>query len=398
MQGMPYALVMLVSAILLKQFNFTNSKITFYTSLFTLPWVLKFSFAGFLENISTKKSLIVNSEYGIALIIFLIGLLIFFNSFAIAIMGFFLIAFLSSWHDIAADGYYLVQLNRKQQIQYVPIRTLAFQAARFFCQGGMVIAIGWMAQKTSLNFSWMLGFFLLAFLILIIALYHQFILTSEEILKVKTKSILFIFREFFNQSQIVPILLFIFFYNVAEAQLIKVVPLFLLDSNSVGGLNYSITQVGFIYGTLGLISMLVGVLLSGEIIKRFGIKKPLIIFTAIFLISLVGYALLSAHLISNIFWVAIVIGLTQFCFGLSNNAFMTCLVDRAREHAYSMSFYAIFTGIMAFGMMIPGAISGYLQQYLGYWNFFNWILILQMAVWFFTIYIATSVLDEYSRT
>lgn len=400
MQGMPYALVMLVSAILLKQFNFTNSYIAFYTSLFILPWVVKFIFAGVFEHFATKKILTVVNEYGLALIAILIALLLYFQCIKTATFMFFLMALVASWHDITTDGLYLVTLSRKQQINFVGIRTLAFQLARLFCQGGLVVAVGFLLHYFPLNQAWMFGFVFLAILMLAIASYHAYVLPETERYRgVKSSMKIFsIFQQFFAKPNIIHLILFLFFYNVAEAQLIKIIPLFLLDPVSAGGLNMDVKQVGFIYGTLGMIAMLAGIALSSWLIQQFGLAKTLIGLTVIVLLSQVGYLVIGSNFALNKSWVIMIIVFAQFCYGLSNNAYMVSLLDMVREHQYSMSFYAIVTGIMAFGMMIPGTVSGYIQHYLGYFNFFIWIILLEGAVLCYTIYVVKYFNNEHSKS
>lgn len=380
---------MLVSAIVLKQFNFPNSQIAFYTSLFILPWVLKFLFTVFLEHISSKRTLTIFFQYTLAIITFLIAILIHFNLIKIVILSFFIMGLIASLHDITADGFYLVSLNRSQQINFIPVRTLAFQGARLFSQGGIVIAVGFLQAYLLLHQAWTVGFLFLVFIILMIAFYHQFQLPQvlNNISEAKDSRIVSVFYEFFKQPNILKIILFLLIYNCAEAQLIKIVPLFLLEPRSSGGLQMSLDQVGWIYGTLGMLAMLGGVFLSSRLINRIGLKKSLQWVTGLLLLSHLGYLFISSNIDLLKIWVMIVIIIAQLCYGLTNNAYMVYLLDNAREHRYSMSFYAIYTGIMALGMMIPGALSGYLQHYLGYFNFFIWIILLQLLVIIFTFFI-----------
>lgn len=408
MQGMPYAIVMLLSSILLKQFGFSNSQIAFYTSLFILPWVIKFFFAPFLEKISTKRTLILANETGLAVISLLIALLLYLHWIKLAAALFFMMALVASWHDITTDGFYLVSLNPTQQLNYVGLRTLAFQFARLFCQGVVVIAIGYLLYLLSLKNSWAIAFIFFAILIMLFVIFHARVLPFPEDQQVKkilrvgednsaeslslqvlsrdhsAKSI-DVFKIFFSIPKILPIIFFIFFYNVAEAQLIKIVPLFLLDPIVAGGLQMDIKQVGFLYGVCGLVAMLTGIFLSIWLIKLFGLKKCLIGATVALLCSQLGYLVISSNIgQKNLNLIIMVILLGQFCYGLSNNAYMVTLLGVARGHKHSMSFYAIITGIMGLGMMLPGAISGRIQHYLGYMNFFVWIVLLQGAVLWFT--------------
>lgn len=399
MQGVPYALVMLVAAILLKQFAFTNSEIAFYTSLFILPWVIKFFSAPFFEKLANKRILIIIIQYLLAAISLLIAVFIYFQALKIAAALFFLMAIVASCHDITTDGFYLISLNRDQQIQYVGVRSLAFQFARLCCQGGLVILIGLLLHYFLLNQAWMFGFLLLAIIMAAVAYYHSQALPKiESLISSQTRFAFFpIFKAFFAKTHIFHIICFVFFYNVAEAQLIKIVPLFLLDTKAAGGLQLSVPQVGLLYGSFGIAFMILGVFISSWLIRIYGLRKCLIAMTAILLISQIGYLIISSNIgQTSWIWVIVTVLFGQFCFGLSNNAYMVSLLDLVREHEYSMSFYAIVTGIMAFGMMIPGAISGYIQQQVGYFNFYIWVMLLQGAVLCYTKYIFSHLNYEHS--
>lgn len=400
MQGVPYAVVMLVSAIVLKQFAFTNSHIAFYTSLFILPWVVKFFFAPFFEQQASKRFFIITFQFALGIISALIAVLLAVQALQGVALLFFVMALVASWQDITTDGFYLIALNRAQQIHYVGIRTLAFQLARLCCQGGVVIGVGFLLQHHwALNVAWMMGFMVVAGMMTILASYHWRVLPHTEGALTKSLAFLPVFKAFFAKEHIAAIIFFVFIYNVAEAQLIKIVPLFLLDTPAAGGLHLNVTHVGFIYGTLGMVFMLLGIFVSSWCIRNYGLKKCLMAMTAILLLSQGGYILISANIgQNNLIWVIVFVLLGQFCYGLSNNAYMVSLLDLVREHEYSMSFYAIVTGIMALGMMIPGSLSGYIQQHLGYLNFFIWIIGLQGGVLFYTQWITKYLHHEHTDT
>lgn len=398
MQGIPYALVIIVAEILLKQFHFSNSEITFYTSLFILPWVFKFLFAPFFEHRATKRSLTLVHEFFLSLITGIIALLLYFHLLHAIVFLFFIMALFSSWHDICSDGLYLIALNRQQQINYVAIRTLAYQFARLMSQGGVVVIIGYLTQFFALNLAWCYGFTFLFIIMFLLTNYHRKTLPQSEgskLFETEYTNTFVIFKEFFAQTHIIHIVLFLFIFNIAEAQLIKIVPLFLLDSHAAGGMNLTIEAVGFIYGTLGMIAMLLGITVSSQLIRHFSLKKCLNGTSALLLFSQFGYIMLSSYVSLNKVGIICIIVLTQFCFGLSNNAYMIAILDLVREKKFSMSFYAIATGIMAFGMLLPGAISGYIQQHIGYFNFFIWIIALQILVLFYTRFVISFFINEH---
>lgn len=402
MQGVPYALVTFVSAIWLKQAQFSNAQIAFFTSVYIIPWTFKFLFAVLLEQVASKKCLTVFTEYSLGIITLLIVIAFGFQWNLMPIFLFLLMGLFASWHDISSDGLYLSNLTQAQQIDYVGIRTLAFQLARLLCQGGIVIFIGFLSLRVFTQTAWALGFAFLAVLILFFATYHFFIIPSSEkkntvsVRKVSFSMAVQIIHKFFQKKHIAALIIFLLFYNAAEAQLIKIIPLFLLDAHAAGGLNLKVDQVGFIYGGLGLLFMIIGVLLSGLFVRNFGIRKCLIMFTALLLFSQLGYIIISFAPWLSLMWLIVIVLFAQFCFGLSNNVYMVCLLDSVREDKYSMSFYAIGTGVMAMGMFLPGIISGSIQHFLGYFLFFIWIVLLQGVILCFVIFNSKVPRYEYS--
>ncbi|MCL5261232.1 MAG: MFS transporter [Gammaproteobacteria bacterium] len=397
-QGLPFAVVTLLSEIIYKELGIINSTLVLFVSLFGLPWVLKPVWSPLLEIFATKKIWILCAQL-IMTVLFIFLSAAFFSQyfFPLSLILFFLLAFCSATNDSATDGYYLLNLDSRAQAAYVGIRTLFFQLARFFCSGGIVMFVGHLEKSFAVKSAWQSGFLIIACVLLIFTCYHFYILPESEQKQQKhptqdTAVSVFrifpqVFQAFFALKNIIILVIFLLIYNAAESQLLRIVPLFLLDKPLHGGLGLSTTEVGLILGLIGTISLMFGAVLSGWIMQKYFCLKVLIPITAIFCLANCGYILLESLHATNIFVVAVIVTIAQFAFGLATSAYMAFLMNIFSLHKYCTSFYAIGTAIMACGVMFFGMLSGYMQLWLTYHGFFYWVALLGFGIYFFTIFV-----------
>lgn len=384
MQGLPAALVMYVSLVFYKNFQLNNIAITIITSLYVLPWLFKPLLAPLLENLNSKKNLVVSTQLIMTCLLLLLTIsLSSVHFFSLSSVIFFSIAFTAALHDISSDGLYIVALSRHTQAQYVGVRTTFYQLARLTCQGGLIFYVGHLTLSHSTLAAWQITLSLLAVLMLLITVYHY--QTLPETLEIKTphnnKKFSTVFNAFKTLPNLFIIIVFAIFYNFPESQLVKIVPLFLLDKTTQGGLAISTQNVGLIYGTIGTTCLLVGITVSGFLINRFSLKQCLLPATFFAAVTNISYLILSVFHLDH-FWLLIsFIGLAQFGFGLANGIYMLWLLQIFARGIYSMSLYAIGTTLMILGAMFAGAISGYIQHLLGYTGFFVWILFSYAAIY-----------------
>lgn len=387
-EGVPYILINTVSVILYKNMGIDNGRIAFWTSLLYLPWVLKMLWSPLVDLYSTKRKWIVYTQLAMMGCLILAAFSLQLpNFFAISLMFFTIGAFISATHDIAADGFYLLALNLKQQEVFVGIRTVFYRLAVIFGSGFLVFLAGnlqksW--QNSSLSWSFCLG--LSGLLFGLICVYHQFSLpypvaetnqpqtTSSEINSIP--SFWEIFVSYFRQPKIIATLAFILFYRFGEAMLLKLTSPFLLDRIEQGGLGLSTEEVGLVYGTFGILALIIGGILGGIIIAKYGLKKMILPLALALHLPDLFYVYMSVEQ-PPLQIVYLLVSLEQFGYGLGLTAFMVYLMQIAQGE-YKTSHYAISTGIMALGMMLPGAISGYLQQEVGYPVFF--IIVCLLAI------------------
>ena len=183
-----------------------------------------------------------------------------------------------------------------------------------------------------------------------------------------------VFAEFFKKPGIVRILLFLLLYRFAEAQLVKLISPFLLDAREKGGLGLSTSEVGVAYGTVGILAVTAGGLLGGVAIATGGLKKWLWIMACAIHLPDAVFIFLSQAQPRSFALVSAAVAVEQFGYGFGFTAYSLYMI-MISEGRYKTAHFAICTGFMALGMMLPGMASGVLQEWLGYRSFFLWVLI-----------------------
>lgn len=379
-QGIPYILVVTVSVIMYKRLGIGNAEIGLYTSWLYLPWVIKPLWSPIVDLNGTKRKWFLGMQLVIALAFLGIGLFLPSNSFFTITLAFFwMAAFASATNDIASDGYYMIGLTQKKQSFFIGLRSTFYRLAMVTGQGLLVIFAGFLENRYGDNTkAWSVTMISAAVLMIALTISNFFATPKfEEIApQPKEKQVGFfeVFASFFKKKQIGWALLFILTYRLGESQLVKMASPFLLDKLEVGGLAYSTEAVGTIYGTVGIIMLSLGGILGGILISRDGLKKWMLPMLLALNLPNALYALLAITQTTSMFAVVGTVVIEQFGYGFGFAAFMMYLIYVA-EGASKTSHYAIATGFMALGMMLPGMLSGYIQEWLGYGGFFTWVVI-----------------------
>jgi PAT family beta-lactamase induction signal transducer AmpG len=395
-EGFPYVAVMTISVIMYKRLNISNTEIALYTSWLYLPWVIKPFWSPVVDLLKTKRFWIILMQFcigvGLAGVAFTIPTEKFFQY---TLAFFWLLAFSSSTHDIAADGFYMLGLSEHQQAFFVGIRSTFYRVAFISGQGLLVILAGQIEQSAGdIPFAWMISFFILTGLFILFLIYHFCILpfpksdSERKIVELKTfsKNFLQTFISFFRKKEILIIISFILLYRLGEAQLVKMATPFLVDPIAKGGLALTTSQYGLVYGTVGVIALLLGGIMGGIVTSKHGLKFWIWwMLIAINLPDLV-YVYLSATQTSNFILISICVAVEQFGYGFGFTAFMLYLIYIS-EGEFKTAHFAIATGLMALGMMIPGMISGWIQEQLGYLNFFIWVCISTIPAFIITKFV-----------
>jgi PAT family beta-lactamase induction signal transducer AmpG len=376
-------MAMTVSVVLYKRLGISNTEIALYTSWLYLPWVIKPLWSPFVDLFRTKRYWILLTQLVIGVSLASVAFTISTSYFFQYTLAFFwLMAFSSATHDIAADGFYMLGLREHHQAVFVGVRTTFYRISMIAAQGGLVILAGTLeGSNYDIPMAWAIALFASACAFSALLLYHSFILpypaSDRPACRKPSTSItlefLRTFGLFFRKKGIVTILAFLLFYRFAETQIVKLVAPFLLDPRSKGGLGLVTSEVGIIYGTVGIISLMLGGLLGGYAIYRKGLKFWIwIMVCAVHLPDLV-YVYLSQTLPGNFYLINLCVAVEQFGYGFGFTAY-TMFMIMVSEGEYKTVHYAIATGIMALGMMVPAMFSGWLQEQMGYMNFFLWVM------------------------
>jgi len=376
-EGLPYIIIISLSVIIYKKLGISNIDIGIYTSWLYLPWVLKPLWSPIVEIKSTKKKWFLAMQFLLALAFLGVGLTIpTHHFFTLSLACFWMAAFASATNDIASDGYYLIALSEKKQSFFLGIRSTFYRLAMLTGQGLIVILAGFLEEYYGDNHkAWSYTMILTALLMLIMTTINFITAPKVEDQVKENERISFIkvFSSFFDKKHIGIALAFILTYRLGESQLVKMASPFLLDQKETGGLGLSTTAVGTIYGTFGLIALSIGGILGGIVISRDGLKKWMLPMILSLNLPNILYVLLSFWQPSSAIYATLVVITEQFGYGFGFAAYLMFLIYVA-EGVSKTSHYAIATGFMALGMMLPGMISGYVQETLGYTGFFIWVV------------------------
>ena len=392
-EGLPYVAVMIISLVMYKRMGISNTEVALYTSWLNLPWVIKPLWSPFIDIIKTKRYWITSMQLligaGLAGIAFTIPTDLFLQS-TLAI--FWLMAFSSATHDIAADGFYMIGLTQHEQALFVGIRSTFYRLATITGQGGLIMLAGYLESSGgNISRAWSITFYVLSGLFIGLWLYHRYILPhpSSDINVVNNtskgimSSFVGTFRSFFKKEQTATAILFMLLYRLPEAQLAKMSIPFLLDPLEKGGLAMTTEQIGFTQGTVGVIGLTIGGILGGIAVSRHGLKKWL--WPMVWAISLpdLVYVYLSFFQHSSLMVINLCVFIEQFGYGFGFTAYMLYLIYFSQGESKT-AHYAICTAFMALGMMFPGMMAGWLQETMGYRTFFIWIMACTVATFWVT--------------
>ena len=381
-EGIPYIVIITVSVVMYTKLGVSNSEIGLYTSLLYLPWVIKPIWSPIIDLVGTKRKWFLSMQFILALVFLGAGLTTPSSNFFFLTLAFFWMgAFASATNDIASDGMYLIALKPAQQSFFVGLRGTFYRIGMITGQGLIVIVAGYLETSLGDNTkAWSYTMIIVAGLMLILTLVNYFSTPSVEEEKSektlhsdkKDSNFWTVFQTFFTKKNIGLSLAFVLLYRLGESQLVKMASPFLLGDITKGGLAISTTDYGLIYGTVGVIALLLGGILGGIAISRDGLGKwmiPMVLSLNLPNLLYIGLAYFQPE---GLLFPGAVVIIEQFGYGFGFAAYMIFLIYLA-EGMFKTSHYAISTGFMAMGMMFPGMLSGYIQEWLGYTGFFIWV-------------------------
>ena len=398
-EGIPYFIVNNISVIMFTNMGMSKGDMAMYTSLLYLPWVIKPLWSPFVDIIKTKRWWIMAMQILMSAAFALVAFTLPHPSaemiaagntdvslFAVTLVIFWITAFASATHDIAADGFYMLALEPGDQSLFVGIRSTFYRLSSIFGQGILVMVAGLLETRFGdIPKAWSVTLLAGSLLFAVITIWHIFRLprpvsdvSRSTGVTQDFKSIVMEFGRtfvtFFKKKGVVLALVFMLLYRLPEAFLVKMMNPFLLDAKSVGGLGLSTEAVGLVYGTIGIAALTVGGILGGIAASRWGLRKSLWPMALSLTLPCLSFVFLSAFQPDNLWVIGSCVALDQFGYGFGFTAYMLYLIYFAQGE-YPTAHYAISTAFMALGMMLPGMVSGYIQESVGYFNFFVWVII-----------------------
>ena len=384
-EGIPYFIVNVISVTMFKRLGMPNGDLAMYTSLLYLPWVIKPLWSPFVDVIRTKRWWILLMQLFCTAGFAALALSVSPDVFGWSLVIFYVIAFASATHDIAADGFYMIALEQKQQATFVGIRITFYRIASVFGQGVIVVLAGVLEERLGvIPRAWSITLLVSAVLFGLITLWHtRFLPKVEGDSPIKSandvaKEFAEAWVTFFKKPGVWLAIVFMLLYRLPEAFSVKMLTPFLLDPVEAGGLGLSTAQSGLVYGTVGVIALTVGGILGGLFAAKFGLRKSMWPMSMALALPCAAYLILALVQPSALWSIFLLVAIDQFGYGFGFTAYMLYMMQFS-EGGFKTSHYAICTAFMALSMMVPGLFAGWMQEALGYVGFFIVVMICCLA-------------------
>lgn len=373
MEGVPYVIVNQVATVMFKKMGIPNDDLALWTSLITWPWMLKMLWGPFIDRTGTKRNWILGTQSIILVLLGVMGLLVLQGTGWIPLLALLgVMAVFSASHDIAADGFYMLALNPKEQSFFIGIRSTAYRMATIFGTGLLIYLAGrFELNGESTQEIWSKVLWIASAVFAVGMLVTSFV-AARPVSDVRRESKGFgyeIFKEYFQQKKILAILGFILFYRFGESMVGKMSALFLMDPIERGGMGLATTDIGYIGGVVGIAALTLGGIVGGFTLSKWGLKRCL--WPMVLSMNIPNFLYLWASLVyPPKFALYGIVGVDQFGYGFGFAAYMVYLMYLTQDSKMRTAHFAISTGLMALGAMMAGAVSGHIQMALGYPAFF----------------------------
>ena len=420
-QGIPYFIVNTVSVMMFTKLGVPNGEMAFFTSLLYLPWMIKPFWSPFVDIFKTKRWWTVTMQLLMAAAFILLTVTLPvpeqemiasgttpMSMFYITLILFIITAFASATHDIAADGFYMLALSTGDQAQFVGIRSTFYRLSSIFGQGVLVAIAGMIEAKSgNIPMSWRITMLVSAVVFTLVALYHTFIIPKPAADKSTlgeqkaTAGAIFAefgrtFKTYFMKPGVWLAIIFMLLYRLPEAFLIKLCMPFLVAKQELGGLGMSTASVGIAYGTIGVLFLTIGGILGGIYASRVGLKKSLWVMAACMTLPCITFVYLAICQPTNLAIISTAIAIEQFGYGFGFTAYMLYMMYFS-DGEFKTSHYAICTAFMAASMLLPGMVAGYIQEAIGYVNFFWMVMGCCIATLIVTYFVDKKVDPAYGK-
>lgn len=406
-EALPYMVVMTLSTIMYTNLGLTNTQLALYTGWLYLPWVIKPLWSPIVDSLRTKRWWIIAMQLLVGGSLAAVALTLQTDWWLRGSLAFFwLMAFSSATHDIAADGFYILALDERDQAFYVGIRSTAYRIGMIFCQGLMVVLAGYLEHRFDVPLAWTITMLLMAVMMVLLALWHTISTPKQSKTPDHTFSphnvesegsfspfkgesegvFLPTLQAFASKPHLLSALLFMLLFRFPEAQLAKMAQPFMLRPLDEGGLALDTIHIGVIYGTVGVVALLVGGIVGGVLVSRYGLRRwwwPMVMAISLPDLVYIYFAVCQPH---NLLPIYLGVALEQLGYGFGFTAYSLFLVYFARGER-STSVFSLCTGLQALGMMLPGMMAGWLADQFGFTNFFIWVALCCLVTFAVSAYV-----------
>lgn len=383
-EGLPYAIVNTIALAVFKDMGVDNGTLGPLTTLISLPWLIKPLWSPFMDIFRSKRWWILLTQFTMVAVTAAIALMLPFCTMSVLMALFVLVAFASATHDISADGFYMIALDKQKQSAFVGIRNTFYRGGLVLGQGLLVMLGGILQKRTgSVPRSWAVILLICAVLLALIAIYHLFRLPKAEadldIRGKKTAGQIFsefgeAFRTFFVKAGVWWAIAFMLLYRLPEALSLNLLYPFFKDGMELGGLGAGTEVYGLVYGTFGVIALLLGGILGGIYASKKGLRKAMWPMALSLALPCAVYLIMAVLQPQSVWAIGAFIVLDQFGYGFGFTAY-TLFMMQFVDGPLKTSHYAICTAFMWLSMKLPALVAGYLQQWLGYTGFFTLVMV-----------------------
>ena len=419
--GMPFVVLNMVCTLMFKGLDVSDAQIAFWTSIIMFPWTLKPLWSPLLEIYKTKKFFVIFTQIATGCIFGLVALALHLpNFFAVCIALLAIIAFSGATHDVAADGVYMASLSKDDQARYIGWQGAFYNIAKIAAAGGLVYLAGMLietytgdvaglsaaaaaaAKHNGSVMAWTIIMAVIGGIMVVLGLYNAKFVPSEVKKDAEERpgfketmvELGNVFVDLFRKRHILYYIFFIILYRFAEGFVMKIVPLFLKADRADQGLGLSEKEIGLCYGTFGAAAFVIGSILAGYYVAHRGLQKSLFSLCCVFNLPFVAYTLLAVYQPESLVLIGGGIVLEYFGYGFGFVGLTLFMMQQIAPGKHQMAHYAFASGIMNLGVMLPGMLSGYVSDWLGYRHFFIFVLFCTIPAFLITWFVPFTYPDK----
>lgn len=419
--GMPFVVLNMVCVLMFKGLDVSDAQIALWTSIIMFPWTLKPLWSPLLEMYKTKKFFVIVTQIATGCIFGLVALALHLpNFFAVCIALLAVIALSGATHDVAADGVYMASLSKDDQARYIGWQGAFYNIAKIAATGGLVMLAGVLikhftgdvntldaaaaavAKRQGTVMAWTVIMAVIGIIMVLLGLYnakfvpadHRDATADRPGLKETMIELGNVFVDLFRKRHIIYYIFFIILYRFAEGFVMKIVPLFLKADRANQGLGLSEEQIGLCYGTFGAAAFVIGSILAGYYVAHRGLQKSLFSLCCVFNLPFVAYTLLAIYQPESLWLIGGGIVLEYFGYGFGFVGLTLFMMQQIAPGKHQMAHYAFASGIMNLGVMLPGMLSGYVSDWLGYRDFFIFVLVCTIPAFLITWFVPFTYQDK----